>query len=243
MSFEPWVAYVPRAYVAKCSTMLEGDKGPHNDARTRQFDVVPLEFRINGLAPQGVMSPGIRVDPVVQVDKEQGPPISIFLKLEFLLDGEAPVYCVRESLRLYAGTYLVRLLPWVSTQGAFLARATAYLETLTVIDTWRFRVASTNIEEPTTLANPECVTLSSSALASGTVVLSYFLPSASIVELDVLNASGQLVRRLVREHEQAGCHRREWDCASSSGRGVGHGVFMVRMRAGDKIANTRIMIL
>jgi hypothetical protein len=75
-----------------------------------------------------------------------------------------------------------------------------------------------------------------------TTMIKYFLPTATIVELDVFNVTGQRIRTLVNGHQMVGEHTVTWDGTDQSGASVASGVYLYRLRAGDFV-NTRKMVL
>ena len=60
--------------------------------------------------------------------------------------------------------------------------------------------------------------------------IAYQLPEASKVRLTVYNIAGQLVQVLVEEHKEAGNYTAIWDA-----RGLGSGIYLVRLNAGTFI--------
>jgi subtilisin family serine protease len=73
-------------------------------------------------------------------------------------------------------------------------------------------------------------------------VLRFDLPAAAHVRLEVLDASGRLVRVLTNGHRDAGVHVFTWDGRGAGGRSVASGVYVARLVAGTAQA-TRKMIM
>jgi hypothetical protein len=71
----------------------------------------------------------------------------------------------------------------------------------------------------------------------------FVLNTASSVELNVFDARGSLVRRLVSCDWQAGEHFAEWNGNSDAGLSVPSGVYFVRLVAGDQVHTTRCTML
>lgn len=70
--------------------------------------------------------------------------------------------------------------------------------------------------------------------ATATVSLSFQLPTASPVQIDVFDASGRRVRRLVdRVQFGAGFHQLNWDGRGDGGNLVGAGAYFVRVALGN----------
>jgi len=53
------------------------------------------------------------------------------------------------------------------------------------------------------------------------------------VSVEIFNTLGQLVRTLVREDLHPGYHRAIWDGRNAAGHGVGTGMYLYRVRAGE----------
>jgi hypothetical protein len=65
-------------------------------------------------------------------------------------------------------------------------------------------------------------------------VLSFELQTSSVVNLDIFDVSGHLVRTLIAgDFLQANQHQQVWNGRDNSGREVGSGVYYARLRAGD----------
>ena len=72
--------------------------------------------------------------------------------------------------------------------------------------------------------------------------ISYDLPQASNVRLQIFNALGQLVRTLVSEEQAAGFKTIEWDGRTRSGTISGSGIYLYRLET-DGFVKTRKMML
>jgi len=60
----------------------------------------------------------------------------------------------------------------------------------------------------------------------------YALPEEGRITLSIFNVSGQQVRTLVNEWQQAGTHAVHWDGKDESGREAGSGIYLCRMKTG-----------
>ena len=67
---------------------------------------------------------------------------------------------------------------------------------------------------------------------NSTVLLRYDLARSGEVQLDVYDALGRLVRRLVDAPQQAGYHSVEWNATNRDGGRVASGVYLVSLRVG-----------
>ncbi len=77
----------------------------------------------------------------------------------------------------------------------------------------------------------------------GRVDLSYTLPSPGVATLELLDAQGRSVRRLVPAVEQgAGMHRIVWDGSDAAGRPVSPGVYLARLDAAGHTTARRLVI-
>ncbi len=75
-----------------------------------------------------------------------------------------------------------------------------------------------------------------------TTVITYSLPQSAQVELVIYNMLGQKVKTLVKGRQTAKLYRVQWDGTNDRGVKVASGIYIYRLRAGDRIA-TRKMIL
>jgi hypothetical protein len=75
-----------------------------------------------------------------------------------------------------------------------------------------------------------------------TTVIGYSIPARAHVVLDVFDASGRRVTRLVDEVQSAGPHVREWSGVNDAGMGVSSGVYFYKLVIG-KESITRKMVL
>jgi flagellar hook assembly protein FlgD len=71
----------------------------------------------------------------------------------------------------------------------------------------------------------------------------FALDRASRVELSVFDVQGRRVAVLLDEEMSAGSHRARWDGGTPSGRSAAAGVYMVRLRAGDRTESVRVVRL
>ena len=64
----------------------------------------------------------------------------------------------------------------------------------------------------------------------------YHLPEPASVNLTIYNVLGQEIRRLVRETQQPGFYSVVWDGTEASGHQVASGLYLYRLKAGEKVA-------
>lgn len=79
--------------------------------------------------------------------------------------------------------------------------------------------------------------------AAGATALTFALPTAGGVSLDVFDASGRLVRTLVHGERAAGTQTVAWDGRDAGGRLVAAGVYLARLEAGGRMERTRITLV
>jgi len=66
--------------------------------------------------------------------------------------------------------------------------------------------------------------------------LTFALPKAENVRLDIFDLSGKLVRRLVHGSRSAGYHKMTWDGTDDRGRRVASGVYFARLASEQEVA-------
>jgi hypothetical protein len=75
-----------------------------------------------------------------------------------------------------------------------------------------------------------------------TVLLRYDLPSSGAVQLEVYDALGRRVRRLVDASQDAGVHGVEWNGTDDEGERVASGVYLVSLRAGTARDSVEVLL-
>ena len=76
-----------------------------------------------------------------------------------------------------------------------------------------------------------------------TTSISFTLPTASEVSLEVYNVLGQRVKTLVDGPMNAGSHSVMWNATDQNGRTVSSGVYLYRIVAGDQTASNKMILL
>ena len=77
-----------------------------------------------------------------------------------------------------------------------------------------------------------------------TTTIRFELGKDALVSVDIHDVSGRLVRQLVRaEHQAAGPCAYSWDGRDGAGRDVASGAYFARVKAGDTVANKRMMLV
>ena len=70
---------------------------------------------------------------------------------------------------------------------------------------------------------------------NSSTVLSYDLPDADFVKLEIINARGQMIRSLVNENQTAGYHQIIWDGTNHAGHPVPTGIYFYILHAGQPL--------
>jgi hypothetical protein len=78
--------------------------------------------------------------------------------------------------------------------------------------------------------------------ARDVVAIRYALPRASAVRIEVFDPAGRRVRALDRAEAAPGTHVSSWDGRDARGRRLPSGVYFVRLRAGDFVADRRVTL-
>jgi hypothetical protein len=75
-----------------------------------------------------------------------------------------------------------------------------------------------------------------------TTLLSFSLPQAGPVRLQIMDVQGRLVRTVWSGTLPAGPHQLRWDGKDDGGRGVAAGTYLARLHAADRTATTKLML-
>ncbi|MDK9700918.1 MAG: T9SS type A sorting domain-containing protein, partial [bacterium] len=73
---------------------------------------------------------------------------------------------------------------------------------------------------------------------NATTTIGYSLPTASYVQVDVVDLLGRTVTQLVREHQTAGSHSIRF-----TGKDIASGIYFVRLQTGSKTVTQKIVLL
>ncbi len=76
-----------------------------------------------------------------------------------------------------------------------------------------------------------------------TTSITFDIPEKADVSLEVYDLLGRRVEMLVDEEMRAGSYRVTWDGRDASGREVPSGVYFYRIKAGDDVANRRMLLI
>ena len=74
-------------------------------------------------------------------------------------------------------------------------------------------------------------------------VLSYFLPAAGPVRLDVFTLTGQRVAVLHQGPQQAGYHRLRWNGRDDAGHPVASGIYLYRLVTTESVLTRKLTLL
>jgi len=109
----------------------------------------------------------------------------------------------------------------------------------------RSGVDATGVEEcvvPAPTAKPVLMQNAPNPFGSGTA-LSYTLPGACHVTLEIYDVAGRRVARLLDEPQPAGTRRVLWDGTDDGGRPVASGVYYCRLSTADGVDRSRMVLL
>lgn len=73
--------------------------------------------------------------------------------------------------------------------------------------------------------------------------ISFSLPAAEHVKLDIYNVNGQVVRTLIDRNMPDGTHTVEWDSTDETGNPVASGIYFYRLSAGDKSLTKKMSLV
>ncbi|MCP4710287.1 MAG: T9SS type A sorting domain-containing protein, partial [Planctomycetes bacterium] len=73
--------------------------------------------------------------------------------------------------------------------------------------------------------------------------IGWSLSSAGAVSLNIYNARGQLVRRLVDNRFGAGEHTATWNGSTDDGQPVGSGIYLYRLQTADRTETKRMILM
>ena len=76
-----------------------------------------------------------------------------------------------------------------------------------------------------------------------TTSIQFDLPLAGSMTLDIFDARGRLVRKLLDGHFEAGSHRIQWDGKSNSGQNAVSGIYICCLRAGGSKTSQKLTLL
>ena len=74
-------------------------------------------------------------------------------------------------------------------------------------------------------------------------VIEFGLPEAGVVEAAVYNVLGEKVRTIVSAHYGVGWHRLTWQGTDDAGRPAGSGIYLLKIRTGDKVLTGKMSLL
>ncbi|MCK5740078.1 T9SS type A sorting domain-containing protein, partial [bacterium] len=73
--------------------------------------------------------------------------------------------------------------------------------------------------------------------------ISFRLPLAGFVKMQVYNARGQLIQTLIESDLPAGSHQQNWRAETAGGVSMASGLYFVRITAGDFTATRKMLLL
>ncbi len=76
-----------------------------------------------------------------------------------------------------------------------------------------------------------------------TTTISFSIPEKSKVELTIYNIRGQKTKILINKSFESGTHSAIWNGIDDTGKAVSSGIYLYQLKAGNKISETRKMLL
>lgn len=73
--------------------------------------------------------------------------------------------------------------------------------------------------------------------------LEFSSPENGLARIQVFNIRGQMIRTLVNSEIERGYHKIVWDGRDNSNRGVGSGIYFIRLESGGKDSVRKVMLL
>ncbi|MEM8557537.1 MAG: FG-GAP-like repeat-containing protein [Bacteroidota bacterium] len=178
------------------------------------------------------LEPGARVDEPLRARIAADAPPGTYLGTAYLGDFEAGTVVSESSLhfRKEAGP---PTMPWLWTT-----------EFVATGETQEVQVAPANPVATETETAPEAFALAPAFPNpfAATTRLTYTLPSAEHVRLDVFDVLGRRVHVLVDKPQTPGAHAVVWDGRDASGARVANGLYLARLSAGDATATQRLSV-
>ena len=143
------------------------------------------------------------------------------------------------------GSYQVRIGMFEVTAGFY---AVFDLGTVEVDSDQRWDIdltQRTTLVEPVRVAVPQAIALDPSYPNpfNPATVIPFSLTAPEAVRLTIHNAIGQQLRTLVAGAHPAGRHRVAWDGLDGEGRGLGAGVYIVRLQVGSHVQTRKVLML
>ena len=111
-------------------------------------------------------------------------------------------------------------------------------DTDAVVQQYEINVEASTSASATTALNPSYPNPFNSE-----TVLSYTLPTASDIRLEVFALNGQRVAVLHQGPQQAGYHRLHWDGLDDAGRPVASGAYLYRLVTGETVLTRKLILL
>lgn len=71
----------------------------------------------------------------------------------------------------------------------------------------------------------------------------YEMPQAGAVTIEIVDASGRVVRHLLQREEPSGLCSAAWDGTDDAGRGLPAGVYLARVRTAERLTTCRVLVL
>jgi hypothetical protein len=124
-------------------------------------------------------------------------------------------------------------------------RGTFYLDDVRLVAARPSPQPNTLVEEERTASLPQSFSLAQNFPNpfNSSTVIRFALPQSEEVELSVFNLAGQKVATLVEGVRQAGAYTVNWDGRDEGGKELASGVYLYRLRAGERGETRKLLLL
>jgi hypothetical protein len=234
LQFSPWVVPARCTAVVRCQTALAGDEYSENDtvsavAWARYRDVGLTEI----LAPADTVDSGSIVRPQVHVLNNGTQ--SEFITATFKIPDEGYLRSSRVTVQPHE-TLSISFAAWTpKLTGSHAFRCS--LSLAGDMDASNDTMSGIVLVQPVGIAEGKSVTpdfrldVPKPSVVRGNVTIKYALPRAAATEMSIYDATGTMVRRLVRGTSSAGVHAVTWDGSDDAGRAASAGAYFCRLEA------------
>jgi hypothetical protein len=133
-----------------------------------------------------------------------------------------------------------------TTDGGYIIGGRTYNFTTYDSDVWLIRLGSEVSIEDNVLSNKDNeyhLHQNCPNPFNPTTTISFSIPTECKVELTIYNIRGQKTKILINESFESGTHSAIWNGTDDTGKAVSSGIYLYQMKAGNKISETRKMLL
>jgi|GEM_PF-1218580 len=249
VSFSTWTVRERGTHTIRCSTMVTGDQNPSNDTCSGSVTVRVRDVAVDGIvAPVDTVDSGAVVTPQVVVRNLGTVPETFALQMAI-----GTFYSDSQNVSsLAAGdSVTVTFTDWTATQnGTHVVWCNALMPG-DMVPANNLATGAVTVTPPPGVETPVSVLLPTAFELEGVhpspftrqTCVSYALPRACHVSLQVFSATGEQIGSLVDENVKAGRYHVTWDGCDQLHRPVPKGIYFCSLRAEDFSATTKLVKL